>query len=747
MPDTPLSRDNVELEFDDRLDVSQLELWDKTQYDSYERMAVARGNAAAEKVYQTTNTELPKLMAKVRWEIIGMPNKAFAEEMGVSPNGYAPMEKDMSPDQAPHRVKYTLAQETWERFGISPGVREQMLELLVPGEDIYSFWKRVGFEVGHAHVEELTPNFYNRLWQQERTGTVQKYLDFYTQLSEIYPELETPRGPQTQDDHREYLEHDIRRERRLSQGEQVWTKARMDQYTDRGIETPLAEFIVALEKDCAVAFEETISIEHMREHYGFTPQMSENLMQFELIDWEIIEDLAAEMFDEKSLRRLKKEWIAAYEKEQKRIGFPEVFVDGMKEQELSAADVGRALDIRPPEERIEGYKANRAHRYRPDANVRGVVFENRSTTLVPVLAAVRIASGFQKATERYILDKYKEERTRFYKRTGAKLEGKGLEMRIARELAGVDMKDLARHFLEDNPKPAVLRAKDINLQKLERNEMPDTWEHCYPEVMEVLNNIAEEKAEAAERKMEELDQIPAELLEWDTMADMASSLVRAYKGSRNVRDVMIETAENDDMWLRDDLIRQIGAGEYSPKLPALRHLATSAGLKKHLPEEVRKDWYDKHPAYLRDREVHPMEDPLARILTTLIDAIEGQHQLHFFEERYIGGDKSHAKDKLFQLQRRSEEQDDDFIEQTLRAAGVKPSDPVWAAALTLQNGETADEALKAAHIVLQKKDLEPHPMNLPGFTQEEIDSVKVKRGRQKKSSRSSKGDKFGGLRL
>ncbi len=732
------NRTDIAASFEDRLDLSEPDLWDVDQFQGHERMAVSRGNTALERIFKETRTDLPKLMATGRWSVLREPKKKYANAVGLSCNGYVPMETDKKERAMPERMKYTKVLRDWRENGISAGIREQCLQLLEPGEDLYSFWMRIGYDLGHEDIEKKMPWFYNKAWGHRKAGVIMDYLQFRRIVNFLYPK---PQGRSTS-----ALEDAVRREKRIEEGDTVWTSAKSKQYADREIEVPFAEFLIALEKDCAVHFHGTMTAARLHTEYGFTLEAGNSIISGRLIDWEIVAGLAEELFPREKVRELASEWKRAMTVEGQRRSFRVVCLEAMQTSGLNSGDIGRLLDIRPPEERIEGYVVHRHHRYRPDANVRNVLLDSASTTLVPVQALLRLVSKDEQQ-EASLQDVYAQERERHYRRSGAGLSGAGLEMRIGRERAGLEMRDLARHFLPQKSPGAKVRKKDLDLQALERGERSNTWEYTYPQVMEVIEAVAGQKAAKAWERLQHIDDIPLELLEWATVQDMARSLIRAHKSSRKVREMMEEQAPNQAMWLREDLIRDIAEGTYLPKLPALRHLAVTAGMKDALPEEVLRDWHERYPAYLASRKQHRITNPLGRVLTTLIDCKEARHHKDFLDERYLGPTPTHASQDLFKVQFRNFQPSPEFVEGILRAAGVTKDRPVWAAATTLQETGDLHAALNTAVKRLCDRDQEIHPMNCPGFTLEEFASTPAVRSRRRvRGGTDGEDDLFGDLK-
>jgi len=171
----------------------------------------------------------------------------------------------------------------------------------------------------------------------------------------------------------------------------VWNKAKINQLQKREVEESLAILLAAVEWDLARHQGESMTIATLSEHYGFSPKKAEDLVQCELVDWEIIEELAEQLLDEETLAAVRTDWRWDAAKEKMRQSFKRLCRTALMRSDITAADAGRALDIRPPEERKENYDApDRKQHYRPDALVRSVMFDNRATPLVPVDPLMRI---------------------------------------------------------------------------------------------------------------------------------------------------------------------------------------------------------------------------------------------------------------------------------------------------------------------------------------------------------------------
>lgn len=725
----------------DKLSLAEPDTWNVDDFQGYERMAVSRGNTVLETIFRETRTQLPKLVASVRWSQLRYPYREFAIACGMSPNGYKPMEQDQKPRSAPHREKYTKLLHFWEKQGISSGIREQLLDLLTVPEllethpesadvldamrhmrseaelvlgidHMTAFYHRIGYDVGHDSVEAKFHGFYNTAWQRERTGTVPDY----RALLELVHTMYAGRG-----DAKTRM-----RTLRLQQAEVVWEGVKRKQYLDRTLEPVLADMLIAMERHIATTQDATLTAETLRDTFGFGPMHSQHLIQCELIEPEAMSQAMAACVPAKDRKEMQTAWADAFEAEQQRGSFRRLCQEAMAERGYTAADVANILGVQAPEDRGKE-PVEREYRYRPDSEVRGVLLHNQVSRQIAVEAMVQVvardAAHADTLRQAYIYD-----RTRFFQRTGARLSGDGLRMRIARELANISMAELALQFLpkKDHGNVAVVRAKDLELQRLERNEgKAHTITHG--KVDRILQGIASKRAQEAMDRAARYGEISPETLSSDGVQSFAQQLIAALKtGAGGISDAMRDMSRKDDEWLRSDLITAMAEGTFVPTLPQLRLMAKSTA-DAALPQEVLADWHARFPQALSGGVMlfGTVTKPLPRVLCTLI-AMRESNPITFFKDRVPGVVPTVGTKHLRSLEA-EESVDWKYIHKYLLACGLQPGQTSYRLAKLLhENGGNTSAAIRELMPALAKARLQPSALTLPGLLPEELEQKKKK---------------------
>lgn len=710
-------------------------LWDVDEFKRHERMAVSRGNTALEGTFAKTKTDLPRLIACVRWSILRMPPRKFSTAVGISLNGYIPMEHDWEADgkTGVHTSKYTKLLQYWKRKGISSGIREQLLDLLTNPEllaihpsctdllssidfirrksldlldhrSVSAFYHRISYDVGRAQIDEKFPSFFNRLWQREKAGVVPCFLEMKQFINTIYAGTSK--------------EMSYRRALRMAQAEAIWTDVRRKQYTDRTVEPPMAEYLTEAEKHLAVAHERSLTAMSLIEVFGQTPLHAEKLIQTEFISSENIEKDVHMFMDEERSKRFLRAWSREGGKEERRMTFGKCYSAAMKERGFTTADVAKLIGVTPPEER--GQRTNRKSRFRPESEVRGVLFQNHVSSQIAVEALIQVIARDpdHADTLRSLYCTYRE---RHYRRTGHALRGDGLRMRLWRELANVNMDDLARQFLPRTRQTdsTAIHRKNQELQKLERQEGK---EHTisFEEVFSFLEHVASERAQEAPVRLGEFHEVDEALKEFRTIQEMAQHLIAGFKGARAVSEAMRDSARNDSQWLRADLITKMSEGSFVSALPPLRLMAMCT-IDRVLPESVVRDWHERFPEQLEKgvMDFGKVSTPLARMLCTLI-AMREENPIRFFRDRVPGIVPTIGTKHLRELSA-GEDVDWEYIHKYLLAVSVKPGEAVYQLAKMLHaNGGNVGAAMAEIAPLLQRSSKEIHPSNLPGLHLEEL---------------------------
>ena len=479
--------------FDDRLTVTEPIFRPEEDYSGHALMGIRRGNNQMQKHFEEVRDELAHLLINVRWGKLHTPKSDFAVAIGISPNGYKPMEEDRKEGGIPHRIKYTKLLSYWKEHGISPGIREQCLLLLDPRETINAFYNRAGYELGHGRVEEEIPSLYNTLWQRqtEERSVVPKCLEILQHVDLLYPN--------TQED----MEMSTRRSLRIEEMRRVWAQEKLEQYRSRNIEGITALLLIRLEHFLAANKDQSLTVKNVCEAFNVSEGIASKLLQKDPVPLGDIQPIVDRLFTGDEVQKLSHEWPKIVVEQQKQTSFRQLMESAMKRKNLNFAQLARALNIRLPEERDPNYVVpERSQRYRGDSEVRRTVQTNSHSWLCPIDAVIACVAD-SKEEEEVLLKAYKEERIRFYTRTGknAVLSGEGLTMRIMRERAGMRMKDLAAMLMGPDADSEEIRALDLQLQKLERNETTDE-SICMNDILRTLEQHATKRKRDAVRRME-----------------------------------------------------------------------------------------------------------------------------------------------------------------------------------------------------------------------------------------------------
>ncbi len=743
------------------LDLRDIDLPDPEKFQSYEKMAMKRGNTAFLELFARTQSRLPKLIATVRWSMFHSPGKDFADEIGLSGHGYFSTEKDLEGRQ-PQFHTYHLLLKHWETIGISRGIRDQLLDLLtfpalfeqenpkknrtydpqptllqkidevrsgalgiLNDSHVTAFYHRIGFENGHPNVAKHFPKFWNKLWQREKTGTVPIALELLDVIQAMYA---------GEDDASAQL-----RVLRMAEGKALWIEAKKNQYRGRGIEEPLCELLAKMEMDLAENFEwhiddgkkkksegMTLTAEALREAYDIPNVSVQSLIQCELVDWKDIETVAARVIDPKALQTFEVSWYAAHSAEKQRVSFGNSAEQAMKERGFNYRML---YDLLMTDDEKQSTMTNVSDegetRNRPENVIRHIIHDNAQSSQISIESLIRILTRDDAAYQE-LRNLYVSERERYYRRIGNRLEGNGLQMRIQRELANMSMGELAMHFLSASEKKdkMTVRAKDLELQRLERNELKD-HPISFRRVFKILAEAIAERKEEATVSLRSLNEFPEALKIWTTVQELAEHCVKGMKGAAYVTEAMENYASADSPdCLRSDLILDVASGTFVPPLRCLRVMAQGVA-EKTLSPDVVLDWYERFPQQLTEgcQVFSPtsFQKPLARLLCTMIGSLDS-NMIDFFRRRVEGLRDTHGTQLIRAIDEGHYDASDWVnVRKILLGAGLKSGSIKWQfAEMLFKNGQNVDAALEELVPRLEQQGLEIHSENLPGVTREEL---------------------------
>lgn len=751
--------------WDERIlpDKDSIELWETEGLEEHEKMATERGNQHLLDICKETRSLLPKIIAIVRWSELGLTRDDAKGAVGLSGHGYKTLETDLE-GRWPMFYTYENLLQFWKnKAGVSIGVREQCLDLLSfphifeqknpkRGEvynpqptlldiieqsrsgigytfnhlDMNAYYHRIGYDVGHEHLHENFPGHWSRLHTRKDFGTVPAASEVMTIVDTLYSD-----DPKM---------HALRR----AEGEGLWREAKMNQYKDRGVEDPMAKLLTGIEFDTAKNWEwnysdgnkkwsepMTFRTEAIKEVYGLTELPAQRLTQTEYIDWEEVVGIAQRVIPEGELHQFKEDWAQEMENERQRKSFRTVAVEAMERRGLNYKSIADVLGLKIDESKRMKAEDERKTRDRPESQVRQIICYNRQSSNVSIEGILRCLVEDEDEYEN-IRSTYITERERYYKRTGAAIYGDGLHMRILRELGNVSMKDLARRFLPKTLQQdtKAIRAKDLELQKLERQE-GKSHNISFKKVYEIIEKEIQDRAEEVKDGIAKLDAFPEELKVFTSIEQMATNCIKGMKGAVYVNEAMENNTGNDAMWLRSDVVQNIAENGFVPTLPSLRLMAKST-TDQVLPVAVIRDWYEKFPEQLQKGSPHfshnfPVTEPLARSLCTMMSAKDASI-IQFFE-RTQGITPTHGTKLVRDIESGDIPSNRmEWIRKIAIAAGYKPRygdhDPSVEYRFLeelFSNGQNMNKALMVAIPLLQKEKRDVHPINLPGATMQEIE--------------------------
>jgi hypothetical protein len=740
-------------------EVDEPMIWSEEGLDGHDLKRIRLANKFfLEVIQQKTQTMLPKIIATFRWSEFQLTVKDIAPLIGVSANGYHPMEADLGDRQIQfHTYEYLL--EFLETRGISRGIREQILDLLTmpryfeqenPGEgnayekpitllnvidnvrkgeapafdltDMIAYYHRIGYDIGHPEMLERRKGIWDDAHSRGYDGTLPKACEIFEVVDAAYP------GDTGVDKKMNTL--------RTEEGVGIWTSARRTLYRSLDVEEPLGQLLTAMEMDLATHWQwddtedkdkpvkpMTLTAEALSTVYGIDPLPSSRLVQTELVDWEDIEHVAAKLIPSGKRKQFKKDWQAAYETECERYSFPNESVAAMAGHGYNTRNVADILGLKIDEDRRQKREDEREQRDRPEAVIRTIMLFNRQSGQVAIEGLLRVLARDEDHYQELRM-LYEIERERYYKRQGEKLHGDGMHMRLLRELANVTTKDLALRFapVKDRKNPTKLRKFETDvIQKVERQEITDprvTFEKISPILEEA---IAKEKDRVLEA-IEKFDDFPEDLKEFATVRQMAKNCVTGMRGggAAMVSDKMRNDARNDSDWLPGDLVQDMAAGNFVPPLPCARLMA------KAVPEtpltkgcEVIRDWYRRFPDQLmvgcqKFAQGKPFTTPMARVLCTHIASVEA-NLIDFFTKRTSGITPTRGTRLLRTIEEEGCDEDD---WQRVRKIMIGAENPVSSVPFLLgqelfHNGQNVRAALRA--IKKKHRGTEAHSSNFKGL--------------------------------
>lgn len=721
-------------------------------------MGVIRGNSALGRIYERTRSLLPKIIAHQRWVEQGINQHDFARrEVRLSPHGYTSMEKDLEGRQPQFHTYHRLFQY-WTREGIPFGVREQCLDLLtMPGifeqknpakneeygpqptllqvieatrngagvvlthEHMSAYYHRIGFDVGHPNVTKKFPTFWSMLHTRDDIGTVPEAVEVVDIVETMYAGKKK--------------EQEQMRALRRAEITGLWREVKAHQYRGWGLEEPLVRFLTAVELNLAgtsVSGERrssvtpvTLTSQSLQERYGITELPAQRILQNELIPWEEVEPVASCVLSPEELPEFKKAWIACVACEANRDSFPRLVQAAMQDRGFTYKHISDLLGLKIDDEKRKKGDDERSTRDRPESQLRSIINYNRGSSQIAVESILRVLAR-DESHYCELRTAYETERERYYRRGGSSLKGDGLKMRILRELGNVPMRQLALHFLpkKQHEATAVVRAKNLELQRLERNE-GKKHRITFRRVFSILEAEIKKQAEVTAAALAKENKFPEALSAFSSVSQMAGNCIQGMKGAAYVSDAMRDIARTDDEWLRSDVVQDVADGKFIPPLPPLRIMSKGVAGTVLAPEVVA-DWYGRFPEQLRagsEFSGFTFERPLPLCLATMIGSMES-NMIHFFETRTMHWRlrPTHGSAFVHALDERDLEPDDwQFVRHIMLGTNRDMQDIDWQFAKALfDNGQDVPAAVETIRSLLKQSKLLLHPQYLPGTTPKQL---------------------------
>ncbi len=597
----------------------------------------------------------------------------------------------------------------WEGHGAPKVVREQLLDLLQQQHGgISGFYRRLRYEF--PDFEQQTGISHELLIHREQANMVPSYHEVVSVVGKLFSgSNQVGRAL---------------RALRQSQARIAWTESKTAQLTEqRGLEPPLVSLLITLEVYLAEHMGCHFSGATLQEHFGATTpfrvsQLNTNrLITGRTIEWDAIAAVAEQVLAPDQYEAVQEGWEQTMAADAARPSFAKEFFRCKNARGIAMRDLADALGIRAPEERGKGCKPDRVQRYRRSSGIRHAVVEGSGFfDQVSIRALIALVAEDERDDLETL---FRDERRRFYQRSGSTLTGDRLELTIARELNGTTPEQIAEEHLSNKRHTASdTRSLAQRIRRIEWGYVRE--DQLHPGELESLHYAIDtigsrRSAEAIARR----PQKGVELLssaEFTTIPEAVKTLFQAGGGLVPLHRLLRDSTNDPRYRLGTNRLRGMRHSTCCPPLPILEHMLHTMGVE--LSEDVRRDWYAQFPPSLLQRKQFPLTRPLSRLLVTLIHA----HHVdlpEFCEERLPGISESTVR-RTINLIQKGEKTDWRYVAQILTAAEVGEDSILWRLAELLAEGKSARAAVRALRRRLAKEKLDLHPANLPGLTWREI---------------------------
>lgn len=541
---------------------------------------------------------LPTIIAETRWLTLRLTRKEHAEGAGIDDHAQMNVE---GRGINPQHETYASIHKFWKQMGIGRDTLDKLIALLLQrehenqGEKIsddepltlstFDLYRKWGYVVGMSNFEHTSKQVvggegltYGGLWQRRAAGMVPDFWEVNMLAGALEMDREEARA--------------------------VWASERMGQLLSRKVPEPCARFFIKVE----ASMTERFTALPIAEQLDIPQELGKKLSRCEFVPFSEIGPVARRLFRGKELRQLQEAWQAV---EAERAGtetYGQAFERIRDARGITNAQIVAILNIRPPEERIDGYDSSRNEPYRPSHVIRDVYQNIQFSHQAPagvlnaLVARPRVhVDARDMAEPEYLRELFLETRNERRRTSGSSLEDSTL--RLLRDYWGIDPDTLESET--GIPREEILLA-ERRLGSLDGNDIR--------KLERAAEKLGRAKVEAAfaQRKAirEEQTRLPL------TVEEFAPLLAEQSGGylplSRKTK------CSEERLGVTPAQMKRIGVGpeKVVPPLPELKYIAKSAGTA--VGDTLIHDWYAEFPTYLAEREKRPMPDPLARLVWTAV---------------------------------------------------------------------------------------------------------------------------------
>ena len=667
--------------------------------------------AQTAELYPALNVQLPRLVATVRWSLLAMSRGEFSDASGLNGRTVYNLEAKVRPIEHVRRENIATLVASWSKHHISQDVCDQLLDIFQEHYGgIHGLYRRLQFECGSKRFEQKTGLSSGSLSRRTKSHTVPSYHEVHTIIQTLFA------GSTVK----------TLRDRRTLQAQHVWREEKQSQLTERELEHPLTQFLIALEIFCAEKYTSVLSGPTLTNRLPKTLQLTSyaarSLINGQLIPWEKVEHLAKKVLQKEEYATVKEAWLEAWDTEQQRTTFESLFRKTMKEYGVHMRDISYALNILDSQDRGTARKkdVDRKLPFRESANLSHVLsggsFYDQATARAMV-AALTEDENEQDALH----EAFRDERRRFYRRSGSDLQGERLEMTIDREWNGVTPECLAETVLRAQPQSSEdmpTLAKRIRRIEWGTARADEVKKGEVSMLREKTWQAGEDPVQRIPARQRRADAVPRHLLDvhFSSIADAIGMLRKGTGSYDKISEIIRAHTSDPQLFVGTTNLPRIEKTGFVPPWPVLQSLCDACGLTKI--EGMRRNWHELFPEQLWTRDRLPLARPLPRLLTTLVYRTEPSLN-RFSQER--GVPYGQVRHTIAVLENGGWPDWSPNVINILSAADIKRSSVEWRLAQYLyENDDDVSGAVSMLSRQLKREGKDIHPVHLPGITLSEL---------------------------